>query len=146
MAVNPSYRAFVLDQLGRVAPSIRDRSMFGGVGIYSGDLFFGLIAGDTLFLKVDDANRADFEAADMGPFMPFGEGGEVMQYYELPPDVLEEPDRLTPWVEKAIDVARRARMAKRSGPAKSTAKATGGKKPGRKKPAAKPKKTPRDRG
>lgn len=114
MAVNPSYRAFVLDQLGRVAPGIRARSMFGGVGIYSGDLFFALIGDDTVYLKVDDGNRPDFAAEGMGPFMPFGPGGEVMQYYELPADVLEEPARLKPWVEKAIDVARRARRARRA--------------------------------
>ena len=87
--------------------------MFGGVGIYSGDLFFALIGGDALYFKVDDTTRADFLAAGMGPFMPVGEGGEVMQYYELPADVLEEPDRLKPWAEKAIEVARRARLAKR---------------------------------
>lgn len=113
MAVNPSYRAFVLDQLGRVAPGIRGKGMFGGVGIYADDLFFALIGDDTLYLKVDDSNRADFEEAGMWPFLPFGDGGEVMQYYELPADVLEEPDRLKPWVEKAIEVARRARLAKR---------------------------------
>ena len=113
MAVNPSYREFVLDQLGRVAPGIRGRGMFGGVGIYADDLFFALIGDDTLYLKVDDSNRADFEEAGMGPFLPFGDGGEVMQYYELPADVLEEPDRLKPWVEKAIEVARCARLAKR---------------------------------
>jgi TfoX/Sxy family transcriptional regulator of competence genes len=117
MSVNPSYRAFVLDQLGRVAPGIRGRGMFGGVGIYADDLFFALIGDDTLYLKVDDGNRPDFVAAGMGPFMPFGDGGEVMQYYELPADVLEEPDQLKPWVEKSIEVAKRAR--KQRAPAKT---------------------------
>lgn len=112
MPVNPSYRAFVLDQLGRVASGIRARGMFGGVGIYADDLFFALIGDDTLYLKVDDSNRADFKEAGMQPFMPFGDGGEVMQYYQLPADVLEEPDRLKPWVEKSIEVAKRARRAK----------------------------------
>jgi DNA transformation protein len=112
MPVNQSYREFVLDQLGRVADGVRGRGMFGGVGIYAGDLFFALIGDDTLYLKVDDSNRGDFEKAGMGPFLPFGEGGEVMQYYELPADVLEEPDRLGPWVEKAIAVAKRAKSAK----------------------------------
>ena len=118
MAVNPSYREFVLDQLGRVAPGIRGRGMFGGVGIYADDLFFALIGDDTLYLKVDDSTRAGFEQAGMGPFMPFGEGGEVMQYYEIPADVLEEPDRLRGWVEKAIDVARRAAAKKKPAPRK----------------------------
>ena len=58
---------------------------------------------------MDDTNRADFEAAGTGPFRPFGDDRDVMQYYELPADLLEDADRLRPWVEKAIDVARRKR-------------------------------------
>ena len=113
MAVSPTFRTYVLDQLGRVAPDIRARGMFGGVGIYSGELFFALIDDDTLYLKVDDGNRADFEAIGMGPFRPFGEDGEVMQYYELPAELLEGGEQLGSWVEKAIDVARRAKRKRR---------------------------------
>ena len=109
MAVNPDFRTFVLEQLARTVPEIRARSMFGGVGIYAGDLFFALIADDTLYLKVDALTRADFEAIGMGPFRPFGETGEVMQYYELPGDLLEDADALRPWAEKAIATAQRAR-------------------------------------
>jgi len=36
MAVSQSYREFVLEQLGRVAP-VTGRSMFGGVGIVPKD-------------------------------------------------------------------------------------------------------------
>lgn len=81
--------------------------MFGGVGIYAGSFFFALIADDVVYFKVDDANRADFEARGMGPFRPYGETGEVMQYYEVPPDLLEEPEQLRAWAEKAVAVARR---------------------------------------
>ena len=110
MPVTPEYREFVLEQLGRVAP-VTSRAMFGGVGVYSGGFFFALMAGDTLYLKVDDSNRPDFEAAGMGPFRPF-EGGGAMQYYELPADLLEDVDRLRPWVDRAIGVARRSRRKK----------------------------------
>ena len=113
MPVSPSFRAFVLDQLGRVATDIRARSMFGGVGIYSAELFFGLIDDDTLYLKVDDSNRPDFVAAGMGPFRPFGEEGEVMQYYEVPAELLEGREDLALWVGKAIDVARSAKRPKK---------------------------------
>jgi DNA transformation protein len=108
MAVSPSFRTYVLDQLGRVATDVRSRAMFGGVGIYSGELFFALIDDDTLYLKVDDSNRSDFEAAGMGPFRPFGEEGEVMQYYEVPAELLDGGEQLGSWVEQAIEVARRA--------------------------------------
>jgi len=79
--------------------------MFGGVGIYAGDHFFALLADDTLYFKVDDSNRPDFERQGMGPFKPYGEAGESMGYYEVPADLLEDPDALRPWAERAIAVA-----------------------------------------
>ena len=111
MPVSRSYRQFVLDQLGRVATNVRARNMFGGVGLYAGDLFFALIAGDTLYFKADSGNREDFTVRGMGPFRPFGDEGEVMQYYELPAELLEDPEELRAWVEKAVEAARRARRA-----------------------------------
>ncbi|MGE0352378.1 MAG: TfoX/Sxy family protein [Gemmatimonadales bacterium] len=114
MAVSPTFRTFVLDQLGRVAPRIRARSMFGGVGIYSGELFFALIAEDQLYLKVDESNRSDFEARGIGPFRPYGPDGEAMQYYPLPEEVLEDLEALRAWVDKALAVARRKKGKRRS--------------------------------
>lgn len=113
MAVSPSLRTFILEQLGRAVPRIRDRGMFGGVGIYSGDLFFALIANDALYLKVDETNRPDFEARQMRAFHPYGDDGEEMQYYELPADLLEDPDALRPWAEKAIAAAARKKGKRR---------------------------------
>ena len=109
MSVSPEFRDFALEQLGRVAPNLRSKSMFGGVGIYAGEYFFALIDDDTLYLKVDDGNRGAFEALGMGPFRPGGEGSEVMQYYEVPGDLLEDAERLRPWVTDAIAVAERAK-------------------------------------
>ncbi len=67
MGVSPSFRTFVLEQLSRLDSLVRARSMFGGVGIYSGELFFALIDEDTLYFKVDDSNRPDFVARGMQP-------------------------------------------------------------------------------
>ena len=115
MSVSSSYRAFVLEQLGRVAAPVRAKNMFGGVGIYSRDTFFALIAGDELYLKVDETNRPDFEARGMGPFRPYGPGGEAMQYYLLPAELLEDSDALLEWVEKAIAVARSKKVKAKTG-------------------------------
>jgi DNA transformation protein len=113
MAVKSSFQILVLDQLSRVAPGIRGRSMFGGVGLYAGEHFFALIADDTLYFKVDASTRPDFEARGMGPFRPFGDAGGTMQYYQVPEDLLEDPDALRPWVEKAVEIARQ-KKARRS--------------------------------
>ena len=106
MAARSSFQILVLDQLSRAIPGIRSRAMFGGVGIYSGDLFFALIADDVLYFKVDASTRLDFEARGMGPFRPFGEEGGTMKYYQLPEDVLEDPEELRLWAEKAVAIAR----------------------------------------
>jgi DNA transformation protein len=110
MAVSQSYRAFVLEQLGRGAP-VTAKSMFGGVGIYANGLFFALIAEDRLYFKVNDETRPDFERLGMEPFRPFGEE-KAMGYYEVPADVVEDHAQLTPWMHKAIDVAGKAKRPK----------------------------------
>jgi DNA transformation protein and related proteins len=114
MAVRSSFQILVLDQLSRAIPGIRARSMFGGVGIYSGQLFFALIADDTLYFKVDESTRPDFEARGMGPFRPFGDEGGTMKYYQLPEDLLEDPEALRPWAEKAVEIARQSKARRPS--------------------------------
>jgi DNA transformation protein and related proteins len=112
MSVSDSFRAFALEQLQRTVPDVRARSMFGGVGVYAGELFFGLMDDDTLYFKVDDSNRGRFEERGMGPFRPYGDGGDVMQYYEVPADVLEDVELLTSWVEASVALARKAKRGR----------------------------------
>jgi DNA transformation protein and related proteins len=106
MSVTPSYRQAVEDQLGAVVPALKTRSMFGGLGIYSGSHFFALVDDDVLYFKVDDANRPDFESRGMGPFCPFGDPNMVMHYYRVPDDVFHDAAQLRSWAAKAIAVAR----------------------------------------
>lgn len=111
---------YLVERLARVA-SVRTRLMFGGVGIYSGEHFFALIANDVLYFKVDQQNRADFEARGMSAFQPFADRPATMSYYEVPSDVIGDERRLRAWVAKALDVARAARErsgAKRVGRAR----------------------------
>jgi len=106
MSVTPSYRDYVLDQLGQVVP-VTSRAMFGGLMIYTEGLPFALVAEDRLYFKVDDGNRPAFEAQGRGPFLPFGDVSKPMAYFELPEEALEDTDELRPWIEEAIQVARR---------------------------------------
>ena len=106
MAVSDEYLTYVIDQLDSLGP-VRYKRMFGGAGLYFEDLFFGLVADDVLYFKVDESNRADYEAEGMGPFKPFPDKKEVMQYYEVPIDVLENKEALRDWAEKAVRVAER---------------------------------------
>ncbi len=108
MAVSASFRAYLLEQLGALRP-VTSRPMFGGLAIFAEGRTFALVADDVLYFKVDDSNRPDFEAAGTGPFLPFGDPAKPMQYYELPEEVLEDPDQLAVWMARAIAVAARAK-------------------------------------
>ena len=117
MAVSPEFRAFVEDQIGRVAP-VRSRPMFGGLGLYSADLFFGVVDDDLVYFKVDDATRPRYVERRMRPFDPMG--SPMNGYWQVPPDVIEDADELASWVQDALDVAQRA--GKKPRRRKSTAK------------------------
>ena len=108
MAVSADYLAYVLEQLGRV-DGVSSRRMFGGAGLYSHECFFGLIAEDTLYLRVDDANRARFTARGMDRFRPYADRPELsMNYYAAPAEVLEDPEELKLWAAESIAAARTA--------------------------------------
>lgn len=112
--VSDDYRDFVLDQLRRATPAaVTWRAMFGGIGVYADGLFFALMAEDAVYFKVDDTNRAAFEARGMGPFLPYGDPDRPMQYYEVPADLLEDPGTLGEWVDGAVAVARSKRARRR---------------------------------
>ncbi len=107
MAFSQPYREEVEDNLRAVVP-ITSRPMFGGVGIYSEGLFFALIAEDKLYFKVADSNKSDFEQAGMSPFYPY-ESAKPMHYWELPAGLLNDPEELKVWVDKAIVVGQAAK-------------------------------------
>ena len=105
LRVSPSFRDFVLDQLADV-PDLRAKAMFGGVGLYSGEHFFGIVANDVLYLKADDSTRAEFEQAGGRPFTPYPDRSGTMSYYSVPIGVLESAPDVLEWVKRAIAVAR----------------------------------------
>jgi DNA transformation protein len=108
LKVSDSFRSFVLDELEELG-DVTSKSMFGGVGLYCGGVFFGIIARDVLYLKVDDSNRADYERAGSKPFKPYRDRPGTMQYYAVPVYVLESPLDLVEWARKAVRVAEAAR-------------------------------------
>jgi DNA transformation protein len=99
----------LVDQLTPLGDA-RGRPMFGGYGVYLDGLIIGLIAFDTLYLKVDDQNRPDFEAAGASPFSYDTKNGvnTITAYWEVPADVLDDSDQLRAWALKSLAVSRRA--------------------------------------
>jgi len=110
MRVSPSFKSFVLDQLDGLG-GVTARPMFGGVGLYRNGVFFGIIARDVLYLKVDPITRGDYERAGAAAFKPYLDRPGTMQYYAVPLDVLESAFELTAWAQKAVDAAERGKRS-----------------------------------
>ena len=108
----PEHVAELLAPLGQVVA----RRMFGGYGLYLGGAMFGLIADGSLYLKVDDANRAAFEAAGSTPFsyLAKGERRTIGSFWQAPGEMLEARDTALTWARGALGAALRASAAKRT--------------------------------
>ena len=125
MHVSASFREFVLDQLAGL-DGLRAQAMFGGVGLYADDVFFGILAADMLFFKVDDTNRREYETAGSSSFKPYADRAMTMPYYNVPIGVLEDAVMLRRWAARAVAVARAAKSAK---PAKTGSDTRRGRRP-----------------
>lgn len=113
MAVSTEYLEYVLEQLAGLG-GVRTIRMFGGIGLYQDERFFGIITStDTLYFKVNDANRGDYEARGMSPFCPPSNRRISMSYYEVPADTLEDSDECVAWARKSVAAAG-TRPAKRA--------------------------------
>jgi DNA transformation protein len=115
MAARSELLDHLVDQLTPLGEA-RGRPMFGGYGVYLDGLIIGLIAFDTFYLKVDDRNRPDFEAAGSAPFSYGTKCGTntIAAYWEVPADVLEDPDQLRAWALKSLAASRQAGAKSRS--------------------------------
>lgn len=87
---------------------IQTRRMFGGHGVWHQGLMIGLVAGDTLYLKVDEQTRGHFEAQCLGPFEYSRQGKTVaLSYCRAPEEMLESPGEAVVWARVAYAAALR---------------------------------------
>ena len=124
MAVDNDYVAWILEQLS-AARGISLRRMFGAVGLYRGDIFFAIISDGTLYFKVDDTNRGEYVSRHMPQFRPYRARPEIsMAYYEVPADVIEDPEECVVWALRSVAAAgNRAMSLKRTSSPKRTSAA-----------------------
>ena len=100
---------FVLDQLQRLG-GVLARAMFGGHGLYRGDVFFGIVAGGRLYFKTDEDSRPAYVAKGMKAFEASPDQ-ILVTYYEVPVDVLEDDGQLCAWARRSVAAQERAGKA-----------------------------------
>jgi DNA transformation protein and related proteins len=93
---------------------IRARKMFSGYGIYHNGLMFGLVAGDTLYLKGDAENANHFEKEGLGRFeYSSGERVVKMSYYCAPAGIMEDREKAAMWARRSFEAALRSQWSKK---------------------------------
>ena len=132
MPVGAAFLQYVLEQLERLG-GVTSRRMFGAVGLYRDDVFFAIIDNDTLFFKVGDSTRPDYESRGMKAFRPYKDRPEVsMTYFTVPADVLDDAEELVTWARRSVAIAgvpkpktpRKRKKAERAAPKKKAKRAT----------------------
>ena len=114
MVASDSFAEFLreqLDPLGRVTM----RRMFGKTGVFCDGLMLGMVRDDTLYVRVDDHNRAAFKEAQSFPPLNYEKkGGSIdLSFWRAPERLFDEPDELVTWARAALGAARRV-AAKRA--------------------------------
>ncbi|MGH8042078.1 MAG: TfoX/Sxy family protein [Rudaea sp.] len=109
------FKCFVLDQLSRV-PALTSAPFFGGIGLRSGANFFGMIMGGTLYFSTSPATREEYQKLGSRCFSYTRKDGKVQdtKLFEVPAEVLDDPETLHTWADRAITASRQKRSASRS--------------------------------
>ncbi len=116
MARSGEFRDLIVERLARLG-AVAIRPMFGGAGVFCGDIMFGLVDNDVLYFRVDDGNRGEFLAAGSEPFT-YARGGKqriAMSYYRAPDHLLDDDAQLLAWAERALAAALRAKTVSTGG-------------------------------
>lgn len=93
------------------------KRMFGGAGIWSEGLMFGLVFEGAIFLKVDETSIPDFEREGSKPFVytrakSRGRVGRAsLSYWRLPERLYDDPEELAAWAGRALAIAQRKKFA-----------------------------------
>ena len=120
MVASDSFAAFLSEQLAPLG-RITMRRMFGKTGVFCDGLMLGMVTDNTLYLRVDDDNRAAFQEAASSPPLNYRKKGETidLSFWRAPERLFDEPDELLTWARIALAAAARV-AAKRGRPLPTT--------------------------
>lgn len=118
-----SFHEFVKELFAGLGP-VQIKRMFGGAGGYADGVMFLLLADDAIFLKADDALKAELRAEGCVPFVWEPQSGPRagekldLGYWRLPDSALDDPDEAVVWGRKALTIAKVKAALKKSKKAK----------------------------
>jgi DNA transformation protein len=115
MVASPDFAEFLREQLAPLG-RLDMRRMFGKTGVFCDGVMFGIVAEDTLYLRVDDHNKEAFEEARSFPPLSYRKKGSTIDlaFWRVPERLVDEPDELVAWAQAALAAARRVAAKRES--------------------------------
>ena len=110
MGLSAEFLEFLEDQMSGFAP-VAIRRMFGGAGVSRDKVTFAIVIDETLYLKVDEQNAADFDKENLEHFSYEAKGGRriEMSYRRAPSRLMDDIDEMALWCRRAYEAALRAK-------------------------------------
>ena len=117
MVASDGFAEFLREQLSPLG-RLTMRRMFGKTGVFCDGLMFGMITDDTLYVRVDDHNKAVFKEAEAAPPLNYEKQGRTidLSFWRVPERLLDEPDELILWARAALAAAQRVAAEKERTP------------------------------
>ena len=108
MVASDTYADFLREQLAPLG-RVTMRRMFGKTGVFCDGVMFAMVTENTLYFRVDDANRATFKEAESFPPLNYAKKGATidLSFWRVPERLFDEPDELMNWARAALAAARR---------------------------------------
>jgi DNA transformation protein len=122
MVASATFAEFLREQLAPLG-RITVRRMFGKTGVFCDGVMFGMVTENTLYLRVDEENRATFKEAEAFPPLNYQKKGSTidLSFWRVPERLFDEPDEFVTWAQAALAAAHRvAAKRERTAPKKKS--------------------------
>jgi DNA transformation protein len=105
--------AEVIRDVFRAIGPVHIRKMFGGQGVYQGNVMFALEVNGELYLKTDHDTERFFRNLGSRPFVYARRDGRTatMSYWLIPESALDDPDEAAELAGVALRAAQRVKAA-----------------------------------
>ena len=106
MSASAEFVAFVREQLSPLG-ALSDGTFFGGHALKQHGQQFAMVMGNTLYFRVNDSTRPDFEKRGCKPFS-YATKTKVVQvrkYFSAPLELLDDQALMLQWARQAIHAA-----------------------------------------
>ena len=113
MQDNTSLANYVVEQLAFLG-RISSRGIFGGVGVFVDERLLAIVINGSLYLHTGESNLDDYVSRGMPQFKPYPNAFDLTtDHHQAPPEVVQNPELLKVWGERALTAAIEAAKAKK---------------------------------